>query len=54
MKVRTDGVYYYLNYTMRADCERDYYPDVKMQAVVSYKYDRGQYFWSLYTVKEVK
>ena len=57
MKVTTDGVYYYLDYYM--DNEDDHSGSVEiletlhMKAVVSYKYDRGKYFWSLYTVEEV-
>ncbi len=54
LKVTTDGVYYYLTYTLY-DPEYDNYLQTKhMQAVVSYKYDRGQFFWSFYEVKEAE
>ena len=57
--VKTDGVYYYFSYTLTDDLPEygyydiygDEFKDTKIEAVLSYKYENGEYFWSLYSLK---
>ena len=58
---KTDGVYYYLSYTLADDFPEygdydiygDDFEETKIEAVVSYKYENGKGFWSLHSLKRV-